>query len=162
MALKLCAVPVVAAPFSSALGGGCEICLHASFVAAASETHMGLVEASVGLIPAGGGTKELTVRAFDKAVSDEVPPEQLLIKVAENILHSKVSRNGTEAKDVFLTEKDVVVETSFSPTGVAKIAVLELSKNYLPKVMRNDVRFLERAHSPLWMRKSGWPLRPGQ
>jgi 3-hydroxyacyl-CoA dehydrogenase len=139
MALKLSAVPVIAAPFSSTLGGGCEVCLHASVVVAANETHMGLVEAGVGLVPAGGGTKELTVRAFDKALSDRIAPEQLLIQVAENILHAKVSRNGTEAREVFLTEYDLVAGTSFSPTGVAKIAALERSRDYSPKVMRNDI-----------------------
>src|ERR1700743_671955 len=55
MSLKYCRIPVVAAPFSSALGGGCEICLHSTRVIAANNTHMGLVEAGVGLIPAGGG-----------------------------------------------------------------------------------------------------------
>ena len=57
MALKTSAVPVVAAPAGLALGGGCEVCLHADRVQAAAETYMGLVEVGVGLIPAGGGTK---------------------------------------------------------------------------------------------------------
>jgi 3-hydroxyacyl-CoA dehydrogenase len=63
MALKTCAVPVIAAPAGLALGGGCEICLHADRVQAAAETYLGLVEVGVGLIPAGGGTKEMLVRA---------------------------------------------------------------------------------------------------
>jgi 3-hydroxyacyl-CoA dehydrogenase len=145
MALKLSAVPVIAAPFSSTLGGGCEVCLHASFVVAANETHMGLVEAGVGLVPAGGGTKELTVRALDKAISGAIAPEELLMQVAENILHAKVSRDGTEARGIFLTANDLVAGTSFSPTGVAKIAVLELSRDYSPKVMRNDIPVLGRS-----------------
>lgn len=63
MALKTCAVPVVVAPGGLALGGGCEICLHGDRVQAAAETYIGLVEVGVGLIPAGGGTKEMLIRA---------------------------------------------------------------------------------------------------
>lgn len=59
MALKYAPKPVVAAPFGMTLGGGTEICLHATRVRAAAETYMGLVEVGVGLIPAGGGTKEM-------------------------------------------------------------------------------------------------------
>jgi 3-hydroxyacyl-CoA dehydrogenase len=144
MALKLSPVPVVAAPFSSALGGGCEVCLHSAFVVASSETHMGLVEAGVGLIPAGGGTKELTVRAFDKADKTGVPREQLLMQVAENILKAKVSHNGEEAKNIFLNENDLVVSTPVSPTGVAKMAVMIISEDYTAKKMRNDIPILGR------------------
>ncbi len=68
MSIKYSRIPVVAAPFSSALGGGCEICLHSTLVVAARDTHMGLVEAGVGLVPSGGGTKELGLRATDKSV----------------------------------------------------------------------------------------------
>ncbi|MEO7275406.1 MAG: 3-hydroxyacyl-CoA dehydrogenase/enoyl-CoA hydratase family protein, partial [Vicinamibacterales bacterium] len=64
MALKYSDVPVVVAPSGLALGGGCEICLHGDRVVAAAETYMGLVEAGVGLIPAGGGTKEMLLRAM--------------------------------------------------------------------------------------------------
>src|SRR3970282_701343 len=67
MALKTSPVPVVAAPAGLALGGGCETCLHADRVWAAAETYMGLVEVGVGLIPAGGGTKEMLLRAVDAA-----------------------------------------------------------------------------------------------
>jgi 3-hydroxyacyl-CoA dehydrogenase len=144
MVLKLSPVPVIAAPFSSALGGGCEVCLHATFVVASSETHMGLVEAGVGLIPAGGGTKELTVRAFDKAGKTGVPPEQLLMQVAENILKAKVSHNGEEAKKIFLREGDLIVPTRVSPTRVAKMAVMIVSEDYTPKKMRNDIPVLGR------------------
>ena len=62
MALKTSAVPVVVAPAGLTLGGGCEICLHAAHVQAAAETYMGLVEVGVGLMPAGGGTKEMLLR----------------------------------------------------------------------------------------------------
>ena len=67
MALKQCPVPVVAAPSGLAIGGGCEICLHADRVQAAAETYLGLVEVGVGLIPAGGGTKEMLMRTVARA-----------------------------------------------------------------------------------------------
>lgn len=145
MALKLSRIPVVAAPFSSALGGGCEVCLHSAFVVASNETHMGLVETGVGLIPAGGGTKELTVRAFDKAVEGGPAVEHLLMQVAENILKAKVSHNGEEARDIFLTTEDLVVQTIVSATGVAKIAAIDISTDYIPKEMRDDIPVLGRA-----------------
>ena len=63
MTVRYAPIPVVAAPASLALGGGCEICLHASRVRASAETYMGLVEVGVGLLPAGGGTKEMLRRA---------------------------------------------------------------------------------------------------
>ena len=65
MALRYADVPVVVAPAGLTLGGGCEIALHGDRVQAAAETYMGLVEVGVGLIPAGGGTKEMVARAAD-------------------------------------------------------------------------------------------------
>jgi 3-hydroxyacyl-CoA dehydrogenase len=75
MALRLSAVPVVVAPAGLTLGGGCEIALHGDRVQAAAETYIGLVEAGVGLIPAGGGTKEMLARANDTAPPGTRPPE---------------------------------------------------------------------------------------
>jgi 3-hydroxyacyl-CoA dehydrogenase len=73
-AIKFCPRPVVAAPFGLALGGGAEICLHAARRQAFAETYIGLVEAGVGLIPAGGGTKEMLLRALDAAAA-LAPPD---------------------------------------------------------------------------------------
>ena len=73
-AIKFCPRPVVAAPFGLALGGGAEICLHAARRQPHAETYMGLVEAGVGLIPAGGGTKEMLLRALDAAIA-LAPPD---------------------------------------------------------------------------------------
>src|SRR3989475_5559240 len=67
MALKYAPRPVVAAPQGMALGGGCEISLHAARIHAAAEAYIGLVETGAGLIPAGGGTKEMLIRANEKA-----------------------------------------------------------------------------------------------
>jgi len=68
-AIKFCPRPVVAAPFGMTFGGGAEICLHATRRQAHAETYIGLVETGVGLIPAGGGTKEMLLRAVDAAVA---------------------------------------------------------------------------------------------
>ena len=68
-AIKFCPRPVVAAPFGLTLGGGAEICLHAARRQPHAETYIGLVEAGVGLIPAGGGTKEMLLRAVDAAAA---------------------------------------------------------------------------------------------
>ena len=73
-AIKFCPRPVVAAPFGLTLGGGAEIVLHAARRQPHAETYMGLVEAGVGLIPAGGGTKEMLLRAIDAATA-LAPPD---------------------------------------------------------------------------------------
>lgn len=99
MALRLAAVPVVACPCGLTLGGGCEIVLHADRVRAAAETYMGLVEVGVGLIPAGGGTKELVARATEGtpggAPSDLLPAMQ---RVFETIGFAKTSTSGQHAR----------------------------------------------------------------
>ena len=127
MALKYGPIPVVAAPFSSTLGGATEISLHSSLVVAAEDLHMGLVETGVGLIPAGGGTKELRLRALSH-FSDENNHDLIsaLKKVFDTILTAKVSRNGEEAKQIFLSKKDVIVPGKQSPIGIAKEYALEL------------------------------------
>jgi hypothetical protein len=95
MALKYAEVPVVAAPFGLALGGGCEISLHAARVRASAETYMGLVEVGVGLIPAGGGTKEMARRALARAAGVEgADPFPFLKRVFETIAFARVSTSG--------------------------------------------------------------------
>jgi 3-hydroxyacyl-CoA dehydrogenase len=127
MLLKYGPVPVVAAPFSNALGGGAEIVLHSSKVVASEDLHIGLVEAGVGLIPAGGGTKEFRLRALsnfaDEGNTDLVSALQNVFKT---ILSARVSRDGEEAKHLFLTSTDIVVPTKDSPIELAKQVALEL------------------------------------
>jgi 3-hydroxyacyl-CoA dehydrogenase len=96
MALKYADVPVVVAPAGLTLGGGCEIALHGDRVQAAAETYMGLVEVGVGLIPAGGGTKEMLARATAALprAADLLPPVQ---RVFETIGFAKVSTSGADA-----------------------------------------------------------------
>jgi 3-hydroxyacyl-CoA dehydrogenase len=97
MALRSSPVPVVVAPAGLTLGGGCEICLHAARVQAAAESYIGLVEVGVGLIPAGGGTKEMLARAMDKA-GDTTNLLAAVQPVFEAIGFARVSTSGPEAR----------------------------------------------------------------
>jgi 3-hydroxyacyl-CoA dehydrogenase len=104
MRIRYSSIPVVVAPFGMTLGGGCEASLHADAVQAHAETYMGLVEFGVGVIPGGGGTKELTKRASDRYVKDDVELNayrENLIKIGQ----AKVSTSGVEAFNLgFLVE----------------------------------------------------------
>jgi 3-hydroxyacyl-CoA dehydrogenase len=143
MSIKYCRIPVVAAPFSNALGGGCEICLHSTLVVAAKDTHMGLVEAGVGLVPAGGGTKELGLRALDKGVWQGGEPLERLETVLNQILSVRVSKDGEEARSLFLTPADGVTKSSGPPLGVARqAALLLMSKDYVVDQQRTDIPVL--------------------
>ncbi len=115
-AIKYCPRPVVVAPFGMTLGGGAEICLHAARRQAHAETYIGLVEAGVGLIPAGGGTKEMLLRAIDAATalspSDPRDPPSRFAQSAElstalrrsfeTIALAKVSTSAAEARSLGL------------------------------------------------------------
>jgi len=115
-AIKFCPRPVVAAPFGLTLGGGAEICLHAVRRQPHAETYIGLVEAGVGLIPAGGGTKEMLLRAVDSAAQLAPPdPRDPLSRFAqsselataikrtfETIALAKVSTSAAEARTLGL------------------------------------------------------------
>ncbi|MGE0361793.1 MAG: 3-hydroxyacyl-CoA dehydrogenase NAD-binding domain-containing protein [Vicinamibacterales bacterium] len=96
LALRYSDVPVVVAPAGLALGGGCEVALHADRVQAAGETYMGLVEVGVGLIPAGGGTKEMTARAMAR-VPAGADPLACVQAAFETVALAKVSASGPDA-----------------------------------------------------------------
>src|ERR1700686_497420 len=101
LAIKHSPKPVVVAPQGLALGGGCEIVLHGTRIHAAAEAYMGLVEAGVGLIPAGGGTKEMIIRANERAEGEEdLDLFHALKPVFENIAMAKVSTSGEEAREL--------------------------------------------------------------
>ena len=95
MMLRGCDVPVVVAPAGLALGGACELALHADRVQAAGETYMGLVEVGVGVIPAGGGTKEMTARAAARANGGDLMPHAQ--HAFETIGFGKTSASGPDA-----------------------------------------------------------------
>jgi len=108
LALKYAPKPVVAAPHGLALGGGCEIPLHSTRIQAAAEAYIGLVEAGVGLIPGGGGTKEMMIRANERAASGEdLDLFHALRPIFETIAMAKVGTSALESRDLgFLRRED--------------------------------------------------------
>jgi 3-hydroxyacyl-CoA dehydrogenase len=110
MAIKYAPRPVVAAPQGMALGGGCEIPLHAAKIHAAAEAYIGLVEVGVGLVPGGGGTKEMLIRANEHAASgDGLDLMHALRPVFENIAMAKVSTSAEEARSLgYLRPSDLI------------------------------------------------------
>jgi 3-hydroxyacyl-CoA dehydrogenase len=107
LAIKYAPKPVVAAPQGMALGGGCEIALHAAKIQAAAEAYIGLVEAGVGLIPGGGGTKEMLIRANENAASgDDLDLFHTLRPVFENIATAKVGTSAEECRELGYLRRD--------------------------------------------------------
>jgi 3-hydroxyacyl-CoA dehydrogenase len=161
MALKYAKVPVVAAPFNMALGGGCEFCLHADSVNAQAETYMGLVEIGVGLLPAGGGTKEMCIRAVDLAKQYKTEVQPFIFKHFEQIAMAKVSMGAAELFDMnYMRNGDAITMDTDKLIGDAKQKVLGLAVNYRPKVVRTDIAAPGRGiaasiKSQLWNMKMG-------
>src|SRR5881227_3399147 len=134
--------PVVTAPHGQTLGGGAEIALHSDQVVAAAETYMGLVETGVGLIPAGGGTKEITRRIISRpiALSPNAPPLPFAEKAFETIAQAKVSGSALEARTLgFLTEENIIVMNPDHLLAVAKRQVLDIAENYRPPEGGKDI-----------------------
>jgi 3-hydroxyacyl-CoA dehydrogenase len=141
MALRYAAVPVVVAPAGLALGGGCEIALHADRVQAAGETYMGLVEVGVGLIPAGGGTKEMVARAAEQMPSgsgDFLPPIQ---RAFETIGFAKTSASGPDAARLgYLRSVDGVTMNRERLISDAKDRALQrVREGYQPPMRRTGI-----------------------
>ena len=128
MAIKYAPGPVVAAPQGMALGGGCEISLHSARILAAAETYMGLVETGVGLIPGGGGTKEMLIRANEHASGGEsLDLFHALKPVFENIAMAKVSTSGEEARSLgYLRPSDLIAMNRDRQVADAKQLALAL------------------------------------
>jgi 3-hydroxyacyl-CoA dehydrogenase len=148
MALKYAPKPVVAAPFGLTLGGATEMVLHATRVRAAAETYLGLVEAGVGLIPAGGGTKEMLVRATDAVPADpEADPFTFVKEVFLNIGMAKVSTSAEEARKLgYLSAKDSISMNRDRQLADAKQLALDLARlGHRPGKPRADVRVLGQA-----------------
>ena len=144
MALKYADVPVVAAPFGLTLGGGCEISLHATRVQLSAETYMGLVEVGVGVVPGGGGTKELAVRAHDRCAGVEGADAFPFVKRAFDLIaFAKVSTSGLEAKRNLLTPADGVSANPDRLIEDAKQVALGLARaGYRPGRPRPDIPVL--------------------
>ena len=144
MRMRYSSIPTISAPHGMALGGGCEISLHADKVVAAAETYMGLVEFGVGVIPGGGGSKEMALRASDSFSKGDVE----LNILQENFLTigmAKVSTSGYEAFDLGLLQKgkDVIVVNKERQIATAKShAKLMAESGYTQPVTRKDVKVL--------------------
>jgi 3-hydroxyacyl-CoA dehydrogenase len=142
MGLRFAARPVVAAPHGQTLGGGAEICLHADRVVASLETYIGLVEVAVGLLPAGGGCKELVRRIVSPAMraGDDAPPLPFLQRVLETVGTAKVATSALEGRDLgFLSEDDRVVLHPDHLLHAAKHEVLALADGYRPPPREHSV-----------------------
>jgi len=139
MALKYADVPVVVAPAGLALGGGCEVALHGTRVQAAAETYIGLVEVGVGLIPAGGGTKEMLARAMESApAGDPLPHVQ---RVFETIAFAKVSTSGPDAKRTgYFCDADGITMNRDRLLADAKALAIALAPDYRPAQPRQAIR----------------------
>lgn len=143
MSLRYSPKPVVVAPFQMTFGGGCEMTLHADRARAAAETYIGLVEVGVGLLPAGGGTKEMLVRAMDAipAGADDADPFPFVKRAFETIALAKVATSAEEARDLgFLREEDSYSMNADRLIADAKQEVLALAASgYVRPAPRTDV-----------------------
>jgi 3-hydroxyacyl-CoA dehydrogenase len=142
MRLRYSSIPVIVAPHGLTLGGGCEMCLHADGVQASAESYIGLVEVGVGLIPGGGGTKELTLRASDRNIKEDIETnylQQLFI----NIATAKVSTSAHEAFENFVLRPgyDHISLNPDRRIGDAKRNILMMSDcGYTQPAPRMDIK----------------------
>jgi 3-hydroxyacyl-CoA dehydrogenase len=141
MRIRYSSVPVVVCPQGRTLGGGCEMTLHADRVQAAAETYIGLVEVGVGLIPAGGGTKEFTKRVSDAIEEGDVELNALQ-NAFMNIATAKVALSAEEARSMgILRSGDRVSVNKDRQLGDAKISVLEMSEaGYTKPIPSSTIR----------------------
>lgn len=146
MRLRYSAIPVIAAPHTMALGGGCELSLHADRVVAAAETYMGLVEFGVGLLPGGGGSKEMALRASDLYQKNDVELN-ILQEHFLTVAMAKVSTSAYEAFDLNLLQKGkdiVVINKDRQIAEAKKWALIMADSGYTQPMKRNDIKVLGR------------------
>ncbi|WP_343701170.1 3-hydroxyacyl-CoA dehydrogenase/enoyl-CoA hydratase family protein [Chitinophaga sp.] len=147
MRIRYSSIPVIVAPHALTLGGGCEMSLHADKVQAAAETYIGLVELGVGLIPGGGGTKELTLRASDEYQEGRIEMPILQEKYL-TIAQAKVSTSAHEAFELGILRHGVD-DISYNQSRViadAKEKAIELAnEGYVRPIERTDVKVMGRS-----------------
>ncbi|MGZ2370710.1 3-hydroxyacyl-CoA dehydrogenase/enoyl-CoA hydratase family protein [Ancylomarina sp. YFZ004] len=142
--LKYAPFPVIAAPHNMALGGGCEITMHCDKVIAHAETYIGLVELGVGVIPAGGGSKEFALRLSNEMKTDDVRINRFRDKFL-TIGQAKVSTSAHEAFDLGYLRKDVdeiVVSRKHQLKYAKQAALLMIEKAYTPPIPPKDITVL--------------------
>lgn len=144
MRCRYSSIPVIVAPHGMTLGGGCEMTLHADRVVAAAETYIGLVEFGVGVIPGGGGSKEMTLRAADLFHKNDVELN-VLQEYFLTIGMAKVATSAYEAFDLGLLQKgkDIVVVNRDRQIATAKQIALQMAEQgYTQPVQRKDIKVL--------------------
>ncbi len=144
MRIRYSSIPVVVAPHQMALGGSCEMCLHADKVVAHAELYMGLVEFGVGLIPGGGGTKEFALRLSDELQDGDIELNNFRERFL-TIGQAKVSTSAYEAFEYGYLKKgrDVVVVSQNRLLAEAKQHCLMMAKEgYVQPIPRTDIRVL--------------------
>ncbi|MFC5684542.1 3-hydroxyacyl-CoA dehydrogenase NAD-binding domain-containing protein [Flavobacterium sp. MAHUQ-51] len=144
MRVRYSSIPVIVAPHGMTFGGGCEMSLHADKIVAAAETYMGLVEFGVGVIPGGGGSKEMALRASDLFRKNDVELNTLQ-EYFLTIAMAKVSTSGYEAFDTGLLQhgKDLIVVNKDRQIAEAKKhALLMAEAGYTQPIRRNDIKVL--------------------
>ena len=153
MRMRYSGIPVISAPHGMCLGGGCELSLHADKVVASAETYIGLVEFGVGVIPGGGGTKEMTLRASDAFKKNDVELN-ILREHFLTIAMAKVSTSGHEAYDLRLFEKskDVIVTNRDEQLSIAKSYARVLADaGYVKPIERTDIKVLGKQALGMFM-----------
>ena len=147
MRVRYSSIPVVTAPHGLCLGGGCEMNLHADAIVAAAETYIGLVELGIGVIPGGGGTKELVLRASDEMHADE--PETITLNNRfMQIATAKVATSAHEAMDmgIFRKGQDAIVLNQSRRIANAKEEALRLfNAGYTQPLQRTDIKVLGKS-----------------
>ena len=144
MRLRYSSIPTVVAPHGMTLGGGCEMTLHADRVVAAAESYIGLVEFGVGVIPGGGGSKEMALRASDLFHKNDVELN-VLQEYFLTIGMAKVSTSAYEAYDLGILEKgkDIIIVNKNRQIATAKAVAKSMAKiGYTQPVLRKDVKVL--------------------
>lgn len=146
MRVRHSAIPVVAGPHGLTLGGGCELTMHSDAAVCAAETYIGLVEVGVGVIPGGGGTKEMALRASDAYYTGD-PQIPTLSEKFISIATAKVGTSAYEGIEVGVVDpkKDTIVVNSARVIAEAKQTVIDLSdKGYVQPPHREDITVLGR------------------
>lgn len=146
MRLRYSSIPTIVAPHALTLGGGCEMCLHADKVQATAESYIGLVELGVGLIPGGGGTKEMALRASDEFKEGRIEEEPLKDRFM-TVAMAKVSTSAHEAYDLGILRKghdEITMNLSRQIADAKRSVLLMADEGYSRPVERKDIKVLGR------------------